>query len=295
MNGDLRTPRDPNRGFQSEIDAQPEEEDEDVTDMGSSQDSAVPPEVHVSPPTSPLPVPPPETPSPLRYSEDVPSSSLSAAATASTSAVSLPAVPSSAPVSGADAPSRRSHRSTRSAQGPSIFEQVVSKTRPSFLPPKPKKEDVKHMHDWETMMRQSRAAGQSTAISALINLESDVPQRRSGGKPHRSAGWLEKPKSNSRCIYGRRSSSLIGLKYEKARVCVLCGGPGYRRSYGPRCGNALLATLWLYREVHIQRSTKRGFYTQTVQTAIACVYQEQGALLPLERSRLQRSRSLTRT
>ena len=160
-NGDLRTPRDPTRGFHSDMNTPPEdEEDVDVADIAASQERTIPPEVHVSPATSPPPMPPPETPASARYSEDLPSSSLSAAATASTSAVSLPAAPSSAPVSLSDSPSRRVHRSTRSAQGPSIFEQVVSKTRPSFLPPKPKKEDVKHMHDWETMMRQSRAAGE---------------------------------------------------------------------------------------------------------------------------------------
>jgi hypothetical protein len=52
-----------------------------------------------------------------------------------------------------------SHRPARSA-GPSKFEQVVSKTRPSFLPPKPRKEDIRHMSDWQKMMKQSRAAGQ---------------------------------------------------------------------------------------------------------------------------------------
>ncbi|KAF8078919.1 rab-GTPase-TBC domain-containing protein [Lyophyllum atratum] len=49
------------------------------------------------------------------------------------------------------------HRPTRST-GPSIFEKVRSKTRPIFLPPKPRQEDDKHMADWQTMMKQSRAA-----------------------------------------------------------------------------------------------------------------------------------------
>ncbi|KAF8140565.1 rab-GTPase-TBC domain-containing protein [Boletus edulis] len=38
------------------------------------------------------------------------------------------------------------------------FQKVVSKTRPYFLPPKSRKEDKKHMADWEAMMIQSRAA-----------------------------------------------------------------------------------------------------------------------------------------
>lgn len=43
--------------------------------------------------------------------------------------------------------------------GPSAFQQVLSKTRPHFLPPKSREEDRKHLADWEAMMRESRAAG----------------------------------------------------------------------------------------------------------------------------------------
>jgi hypothetical protein len=50
------------------------------------------------------------------------------------------------------------HRVTRSS-GPSVLERVISKTRPSFLPPKNKDEDRKHLSDWEKMMKRSRAAG----------------------------------------------------------------------------------------------------------------------------------------
>ncbi|KAH7916486.1 rab-GTPase-TBC domain-containing protein [Hygrophoropsis aurantiaca] len=51
------------------------------------------------------------------------------------------------------------HKPSRSA-GPSVFQKVVSKTRPPFLPPKNRQEDKKHMADWETMMKLSRAAGE---------------------------------------------------------------------------------------------------------------------------------------
>ena len=50
------------------------------------------------------------------------------------------------------------HRQSRSA-GPSVFEKVMSKTRPSFLPPKPKQEDRKHLADWQNMMKMSQLAG----------------------------------------------------------------------------------------------------------------------------------------
>lgn len=52
--------------------------------------------------------------------------------------------------------SNRPHRSN----GPSAFEKVRSKTRPTFLPPKSKEEDEKHMADWQQMMKQSRALGE---------------------------------------------------------------------------------------------------------------------------------------
>jgi len=42
------------------------------------------------------------------------------------------------------------------ASGPSLFQQVVSKTRPPYLPPKQKEEDNKHSKEWEEMMQQSR-------------------------------------------------------------------------------------------------------------------------------------------
>lgn len=52
------------------------------------------------------------------------------------------------------------HRSNRSSSGPSAFEKVRSKTRPVFLPPKPRSEDDKHMADWQHMMKQSRVVGE---------------------------------------------------------------------------------------------------------------------------------------
>jgi hypothetical protein len=40
-----------------------------------------------------------------------------------------------------------------------VLETVMSKTRPRDLPPKARKEDDKHMADWQAMMKLSRAAG----------------------------------------------------------------------------------------------------------------------------------------
>ncbi|KAF7798527.1 hypothetical protein EIP86_009748 [Pleurotus ostreatoroseus] len=61
------------------------------------------------------------------------------------------------PSASASQPSFSKHRSTKSV-GPSMLDKVVSKTRPTWLPPKSREEDKKHMKDWETMMKRSRAA-----------------------------------------------------------------------------------------------------------------------------------------
>ncbi|KAI0001711.1 hypothetical protein BJV77DRAFT_969311 [Russula vinacea] len=76
---------------------------------------------------------------------------------ASTLSLPLPPVTRPSATSSSLPPSSVSHKLTRSV-GPSLFERVVSKTRPSFLPPKSRDEDQKHMADWEEMMRRSRAA-----------------------------------------------------------------------------------------------------------------------------------------
>ena len=87
-------------------------------------------------------------------------SSLVSASSATTSE-SIPTTNSTAspPNSSRSEPPRRGHRPSRSV-GPSALDRVISKTRPSFLPPKPKTEDLKHMADWEAMMKQSRAVGE---------------------------------------------------------------------------------------------------------------------------------------
>ncbi|TYJ53197.1 hypothetical protein B9479_006175 [Cryptococcus floricola] len=41
-------------------------------------------------------------------------------------------------------------------KGSSTFEKVISHTRPAWLPPKDKTEDVGHLHQWEDMMKHAR-------------------------------------------------------------------------------------------------------------------------------------------
>ncbi|KAI8995287.1 RabGAP/TBC [Trametes punicea] len=93
-------------------------------------------------------------PSPLK----VPPSNAGAASTSSLplpTSTSLP-TPTTPKMSEPTTPTTR-HRPTRSA-GPSMLDKVISKTRPPHLPPKPRTEDRKHLHDWEEMMKKSRAA-----------------------------------------------------------------------------------------------------------------------------------------
>ncbi|KAL0951578.1 hypothetical protein HGRIS_008260 [Hohenbuehelia grisea] len=73
----------------------------------------------------------------------------------------IPALPNAAAANATLAAPQKpnGHRPTRST-GPSMFEKVRSKTRPTFLPPKNRTEDRKHMADWESMMKQSRAAAE---------------------------------------------------------------------------------------------------------------------------------------
>jgi len=68
-----------------------------------------------------------------------------------------PTTPTTAQSNASTASVGSRHRVTKS-MGPSALDKVVSKTRPKFLPPKDRKEDRKHMADWEVMMKRSRAA-----------------------------------------------------------------------------------------------------------------------------------------
>lgn len=61
----------------------------------------------------------------------------------------------------------KTHKPSRSV-GPSVFEMVRSKTRPTFLPPKNKQEDERHLADWQAMMKLSRQAGKQCIVHVLL-------------------------------------------------------------------------------------------------------------------------------
>ena len=98
-----------------------------------------------------------------------PSSLVSASSATTTGSIPTPNSTGSPPNSSQSESFRRGHRSSRSV-GPSTLDKVISKTRPTYLPPKPKTEDLKHMADWETMMKQSRAVGEFRFCSSACFL-----------------------------------------------------------------------------------------------------------------------------
>ncbi|KAH9997748.1 rab-GTPase-TBC domain-containing protein [Russula compacta] len=109
---------------------------------------------------------PPPSPPPVEFSPDTQTSGdnsetppVQTIHEKSNSTSSLPLSPVTTSSVASSLPPRPSsgHKITRST-GPSVFERIVSKTRPSFLPPKTREEDQKHMADWEKMMKRSRAA-----------------------------------------------------------------------------------------------------------------------------------------
>jgi len=67
--------------------------------------------------------------------------------------------PPAAPKSPTSAFDETFKKQMKRSSGPSVLQKVISKTRPTHLPPKPLEEDAKHQKDWEEMMRLSREAG----------------------------------------------------------------------------------------------------------------------------------------
>ena len=130
----------------------PEESHSDPTTPDASQESPPPPSL---PPIEP----PPQADTPISggESETHPGQTTHERST-STHSLSAPRLDTPSAASSLPRPPPSGHRPTRST-GPSMLEKVVSRTRPSFLPPKSRNEDKRHLADWENMMKQSRAAG----------------------------------------------------------------------------------------------------------------------------------------
>ena len=113
------------------------------------------------------------SPSPTKSSFTVCSPTSDPEAGTSTSLPDMSLIPTAPPIALLTEKSfgHRAHRSV----GPSAFEKVRSKTRPIFLPPKPRKEDDKHMSDWQKMMTQSRLVGECVSEICSFYESSLIP------------------------------------------------------------------------------------------------------------------------
>ncbi|KAG5647755.1 hypothetical protein DXG03_008478 [Asterophora parasitica] len=144
---------------------------------------------------------------------------------------------SSAPQSQLKPPQKpKVHRPTRST-GPSIFEKVRSKTRPTFLPPKPRQEDDKHMADWQSMMKLSRAAAekrrkalQERRLAREKHIEDSIhiwekeilPDWRVVNKNHalRKLWWKGIPTKLRASMWERAVGNSLALSKDHYRTCL---------------------------------------------------------------------------
>lgn len=125
----------------------------------------------------------------------------------STSLPNMSSIPTAPPVLLTEKPfSHRPHRSI----GPSTFEKVRSKTRPTFLPPKSRKEDDKHMSDWQEMMKQSRLVGGFISRHIPLLLTNYLIKLRNGARHFKIAVWPVKGRSKTLFQYGRKKFLQIG-------------------------------------------------------------------------------------
>lgn len=121
--------------------------------------------------------------------------------------------------------------------GPSVFQKVVSKTRPYFLPPKSREEDRKHLADWEAMMKESRAAEerrrkglQQRRIARELNIERSMHIWEKDILPdwrvvHRDPTfrklWWNGVPTKLRCVMWERAiGNTLALSRDSYRTCL---------------------------------------------------------------------------
>jgi hypothetical protein len=131
----------------------------------------------------------PSDPSPVPSIRSLPPESMPRSPTAESASASIPPLTiatnthhSTPAIENHASQPAQKHRPTRST-GPSMFEKVRSKTRPVYLPPKPKAEDEKHLADWEKMMHLSRAAGLLPHFPHALYPHSPFIKLKRGVKP----------------------------------------------------------------------------------------------------------------
>ncbi|OWZ78813.1 hypothetical protein C365_02452 [Cryptococcus neoformans Bt85] len=129
--------------------------------------TATPTPRRAAPPPHPFPWPIPTSPPPSS------SKRLSTISNASSGTHATQASQGSASATCPHAPGQgqaqtHQHAPGLGVKGVSTFEKVISHTRPSWLPPKDRIEDVTHLHQWEDMMRHAREHEKVLAKQAEI-------------------------------------------------------------------------------------------------------------------------------
>lgn len=129
--------------------------------------TATPTPRRAAPPPHPFPWPIPTSPPPSS------SKRLSIISNASSGTHATQASQGSATATCPHAPGQgqaqtHQHAPGLGVKGVSTFEKVISHTRPSWLPPKDRIEDVTHLHQWEDMMRHAREHEKVLAKQAEI-------------------------------------------------------------------------------------------------------------------------------
>lgn len=108
--------------------------------------------------STPHPTPGSATPKPNQTTHEEPSTEDSNGPTQSLEVKGTAWPPPEALTPAASSTFQQHFKATKTT-GQSALEKVISRTRPTHLPPKPREEDIKHQKDWEEMMQKSREAG----------------------------------------------------------------------------------------------------------------------------------------
>jgi TBC1 domain family member 14 len=115
--------------------------------------------------------------------------------------------------------------------GRSALQKVISKTRPTHLPPKPQEEDAKHLKVWEDMMKKSKQAGEPNWVSMCTVLKTPFWKRRQGSKICCDVVRLTRERSKNLFLVGSRKFSQIGVAFFVNPVYANYGGEASRRNY----------------------------------------------------------------
>lgn len=115
-------------------------------------------------------------------------------------------------------------------------EKVLSRTRPSWLPPKSQKEEKKHLKEYQRMMEFSLEAGASNSLYRMLYVLIWNLQR---GKKLPKSPTLNAPKTIPKVPsfeYGRNMYFQTGIRSSESPALVSFGGGGWLQNHEPKSG-----------------------------------------------------------